>query len=40
MSMPHQYIERDSNLVVTERFCGDQWLNWAYRALWKMQIGS
>lgn len=35
MSMPHQYIERDSNLVVTERFCGDQWLNWAYRALWE-----
>ncbi len=32
---PHQYIERETSLVRTERFCGDRWLNWAYRALWE-----
>ena len=31
----HQYIERETSLIKTERFCGDRWLNWAYRALWE-----
>ena len=32
MISPHQYIERETDSVRTERFCGDRWLNWAYRA--------
>ena len=35
MIAPHQYIERETRLIKTERFCGDRWLNWAYRALWE-----
>lgn len=35
MIAPHQYIERETSLIRTERFCGDRWLNWAYRALWE-----
>ena len=35
MIAPHQYIERETRLIKTERFCCDRWLNWAYRALWE-----
>jgi phosphatidylserine decarboxylase len=35
MIAPHQYIERETSSVRTEQFCGDRWLNWAYRALWE-----
>jgi phosphatidylserine decarboxylase len=35
MIAPHQYIERETDAVRTERFCGDRWLNWAYRAWWE-----
>ncbi|MBA2487074.1 MAG: phosphatidylserine decarboxylase [Nitrospira sp.] len=35
MIAPHQYNERETDSVRTERFCGDRWLNFAYRALWE-----